>query len=224
MLPQEIESLDANDRGVALWEIISVVLSCLIAQWTIHSFAGQFKWIGAVPIVLALALMIFSHRERRENLRELGFRLDNLFAAIRVLILPTAIAIVLIVAASWLLSEADFTLRPRYRLLLVPAWALFQQYALQGFINRRAQIVFGPGWTSAFMVGAVFSVLHLPSPLLGLLALIGGVVWAKSYQRHPNLLALGLSHTAVSWALSLTIPSHYAGQLRIGFKYFGMQM
>jgi membrane protease YdiL (CAAX protease family) len=214
-----------NDRGIALWEIVSVLTSCLIAQWTIHSFAAQFKWVGAVPIVLALGLMLFSHWERGETLRDLGFRIDNFLPAFRLLLLPTAAAVALVIVISWLLSESGFSLRtPRWRVFLVPAWALVQQYALQAFINRRAQLAFGPGMKSALLVGGVFCVLHLPSPLLGVLALVGGFVWAMVYQRQPSIFAAALSHTLVSLAISLAIPTEYAHELRIGFKYFGLQL
>ncbi|HEY7784432.1 MAG TPA: CPBP family glutamic-type intramembrane protease [Pyrinomonadaceae bacterium] len=218
-----ISTTSNPDRNIVLWEIVSVLISCLIAQWTIHTFAGQFKWVGAVPIVLAIGLMLFSHWERGENLKDLGFRFDNFLPALRLLLLPTAIAIVLVILGSWWWSESGFSLRqPGWRFFLVPLWALVQQYGLQGFINRRAQLAVGPGLKSASIVGLAFCILHLPSLLLGVLALIGGFVWGKVYQREPNIFAVALSHTLVSMALSLSIPKDYANELRIGFKYFGM--
>ena len=221
----EALTLGNGGRSLALWEILSVVTSCLIAEWAIHTFAEKGAWIGAIPILLGVSLMLFSHRQRSETPGDLGFRLDNFSAACRLLVLPTLIAIALIALGSWLISGHNFSLHPaRPRLFFVPAWALFQQYALQGFINRRAQIVFGSGQKSVLAVALVFSLLHLPSPLLGLLALAGGVVWASVYQRRPNLFALAISHSAVSLALSLAIPPNMTNNLRIGFKYFGLDI
>jgi membrane protease YdiL (CAAX protease family) len=105
--------------------------------------------------------------------------------------------------------------------LLVPLWALFQQYALQGYINRRVQIVSGEGWKSALLVGLLFGVAHLPNPVLFGLTLLGGTIWAFIYQRAPNLFALALSHAAVSVAAALLFPSQWINSLRVGFKYFG---
>lgn len=208
-------------KGLALWEIASVVTSGLIAEWVVLSFVGGSKLVLAVPVLLALGLMVFSHRERGESLREIGFRFDNFLASCRVLLLPTAVALIAIVAAGWFVNHAIFAGHVRLRYFSLPLWALFQQYALNGFINRRAQLAFGTGAKSVALVAIVFSLLHLPNPLLAILTLIGGLVWAVAYQRQPNLFALALSHALVSLTLALNISPDLLNSLRVGFKYFG---
>jgi len=51
-----------TDRKLPAWEIASVVTSCLIGEWVVPSFTGGNKIVLAVPVLLALVLMIFSHR------------------------------------------------------------------------------------------------------------------------------------------------------------------
>ena len=211
-------SNEISGRTLAAWEIVSVVVSCLIAEWVVLAFVGRSKLVLAVPIALALALMISSHRAYGESARDVGFRWDNFVAAVKLLLLPTLAAIVIVVLVSRNLSPRD---PGRWRFLLVPLWALFQQYALQGYINRRAQIVFGTGWTSAIVVGLLFAVIHLPNPVLFALTLAGGTIWAFIYQRTPNLFALALSHAVVSVSVALLFPPEWVNSLRVGFKYFG---
>jgi len=210
-----------GDKGLALWEVVSVITSCILAEWTVVPFAAGRGFVTAFLILLALGFMIFSHWYRGENLRAIGFRLDNFVAAVRILFLPTLGAVIVIMILEWSLSGSEFVLRPlRPRLLLLPVWALLQQYALQGFINRRLQMALGAGFKVTLLVGLTFGLLHLPNPLLSLLTFLGGVIWAAVYQRQPNLLALAISQSLASLTLALAIPPNLINGLRVGFRYF----
>ena len=224
---QQQNEAAVGDRGLAAWEIASVASSILIAEWILAAVVGRSKFVVGIPIMLAFVFMICSHRLRGETLRDLGFRFDNFLQALRLLLLPMLLTAGLCLLTGWWLGEKMNFLRwHRERpimsqLFLGFGWGLAQQYVLQSFINRRAQIVWGTGWLSVLLVAAVFGGLHLPNPSLAAVTFVGGVVWAAVYQKAPNIFALALSHAVMTWVLVSTLPASALNHLRIGFKYFG---
>ena len=210
-----------SSRLLAVWEIVSVIISALIGEWVVLSFFSRYRWMVIVPLALALGLMILSHLVYRETPKDLGFRLDNFWASFRVTLIPTIAVLILMPIFTWV-SGFAFTIRPlQARLLLLPVWALFQQYALQSYINRRMQIVMGQNMLCVLIVALIFAFLHLPNPVLTGLTFVGGLVWAWIYQREPNLFTLSISHTICSLVASICLPPALINNLRVGFKYFG---
>jgi len=217
----------AGDRPLAAWEITSIVSSMLIAEWIAASVAGGSRLVVAIPITLAFAFMIVSHRLRHETLRDLGFRFDNFLQAGLFLLLPMVLVAVVCFAmgrrfgGQTSFQELHLGTPSIVQLALGFGWGLAQQYVLQGFINRRAQLVLGKGWLSVLLVAAVFSALHLPNVWLVVATFTGGIIWAVVYQRAPNLFALAVSHSLMTWVIVSTLPPAALHHLRIGFKYFG---
>jgi membrane protease YdiL (CAAX protease family) len=217
----ELSSAAISGKWLAGWEIASVVVSCLLAEWIILSFHGESRWLVMVPVFLALGLMMASHRQYGENAKQLGFRFDNFFAAARMALLPTVIAGFGILVVAWMTAGTLLLAPLRLRVILLFFWALFQQYVLQSYINRRAQVILGRGFLSVLLVGFIFGAVHLPNPVLAGITTVGGLVWGAIYQRYPNVFALALSHWITAIVVAVSLPPKVVHSLRVGFKYFG---
>ena len=223
---ENVYRVEGEDRALALWEIVSVVASVLVAEWVVFALAGDSPLALLIPVTTVIAFMLLSHRVRGETAREVGWRLDNFGRAARLLAAPMLAFGALLIAVGWYSSNLDFVRWEGGQSLFgVPVlsllWGPLQQYALQGFINRRAQVVWGRGWRSVLLVAFVFALMHLPNPWLTFATFAGGLLWAYVYQRAPNLLALGLSHALMTWVLISSVPPSALHNLRVGFKYFG---
>lgn len=217
----------SQSRSLAACEIASVAASALVAEWAIIAAVGFSPAWHAVPVGLAFALMIYSHRLRGETLREIGWNGSEFWPALRLLAVPMLAGSLALALAGWLWLGSNFRIgggRAGWAVLGFPvwgfAWGLLQQYVLQGFVNRRAQILFGRGRRSILLTASVFALLHLPNPWLTAATFAGGLLWAWAYQRAPNLFALALSHALMTWVLVSALPDSALRGLRVGFKYF----
>lgn len=215
----------AISRILAWLELASIVMSALVVEWVVLPLAGRRSPLMLLPLASLVVLLVCSARWREEDARSLGLRFDNFVPAMRSLLLPMTAGAGLLLAFGWLMREAGYGGSRGWRgvsgvYAWSVLWALAQQYVLQAFVNRRAQIVFGAGVRSVGLVALVFAMLHLPNLPLAVATFVGGAVWAHVYQRTPNLFALAASHALMSWALIACVPASLMNGMRVGYNYF----
>lgn len=220
------ESFTAEDRALAGWEIVAATTSALAAEWVVGTLVGRGRLLLLIPVTTAVVLMLLSHRVRGETAREVGWRFDNFWEASRLLLPPMLVVSALLVGLGWYAGTLDFgRWEGGQSIMGVPGlslvWGPLQQYALQGYINRRAQVALGRGSLSVLLVALLFALFHLPNPWLTFATFAGGLLWAYVYQRTPNIFAVGLSHSLMTWVMISSIPPGVLHNLRVGFKYFG---
>ena len=226
----QIDQLNQSDarlslRAVAALEIISVISSVLITAWVLNPLQLNQRWIEAVPGILALALMIYSHWLHGETPQVLGFTLQHFWRALRLIILPMIVVGALLILIGYQAHSLNFGERFWLSLLVVPFWGLTQQYILQGFIYRRLKRIF-PAQNSyiiILMAAVLFALVHVPNLPLMFLTLVGGIVWTWVYARAPNLFVLGLSHGVMSAIAMSSLPAWFLQSMSIGYKHLLFQ-
>jgi membrane protease YdiL (CAAX protease family) len=212
-------------RMIAAFEVASVMISVIVAAWVILPLQPERPWLALIPTITGLALILRSQLMRGENARSLGLGTANFLRAVQLLALPMLAGAALIVAIGMIADSFHYTSHFRIVLVVLPIWGLIQQYVLQSFVYRRLKFSFaGRGSGVAIVVTAVlFALAHAPNLMLMSLALVGGLVWTRVYDRAPNLLALGLSHAIMSLLIMTSWPPWLLDSMGIGFKYFFRQ-
>lgn len=75
-------------------------------------------------------------------------------------------------------------------------FALLQQYAMQRYLTMRfaARLARGNHVVTVFIAAALFSVLHLPFPVLVIPTFIGGLVWTHCFLTTGKIVWVTVSH------------------------------
>jgi hypothetical protein len=133
---------------------------------------------------------------------------------------PLILFVALVVVIGWSFGTLRFGKKFFTMLLVVPWWALLQQYMLLGFAHPRIRALLGEGWQTTAATAAMFALLHLPNPVLTVACAAGGYLWTRQHGREPNLLANALTHTIASAFLANTLPGWLLKNMVVGYNYF----
>jgi membrane protease YdiL (CAAX protease family) len=153
------------------------------------------KILCATPIVL---FFIYSNYKR--SLKDLGLRLDDWYSSFKVLLIFTSIAIPVL----YVLWHLFFPVNNHFynsfsfwkKLFISLFWALFQEYIFLAFFFRRYRDIFSPHINLAIFFSALtFSMAHIPNPPLIIFCFVGGIFWAKIYNKYPNLYTIAIFHS-----------------------------
>ncbi|MBS1787598.1 MAG: CPBP family intramembrane metalloprotease [Acidobacteria bacterium] len=212
-------------------EVASVLASVLITTWMLIPLQPEPRFLIALPGLFTVFLMLNSHRVRNERFADVGLSLRNFGQASRLLALPMLIVCLIITVIGFATHSFHQTSHFWGTLIVVPVWAMIQQYALQAFIFRRMCWLFVSPLASfeerkkktrwaILATATIFSLAHLPNPMLMLLTFLGALLWSWVYDRAPNLVALALSHTILSLMLMTSMPSWFLPSMSVGYKHF----
>jgi membrane protease YdiL (CAAX protease family) len=98
-------------------------------------------------------------------------------------------------------------------------WSVFQQILLQGlFLKRLLQLTRRP-WVAALSAAVLFSVAHLPNPILTATTLVWGLSACLIFLRYRNLYPLALAHAIFGITLAMTVPGTITHNMRVGLGY-----
>lgn len=189
--------------------------------WHKTSFAG------AISFALFLCLWILSSFIRKETLKELGIRLDNIYESGRECVVVALISIAMIlffstlyfdtiVIQSFISPLTGFFKDFPWRIVERITGGLVQQFFLQGVILKRFLQILGKGSLSLTAAAMLFAIAHSPNGKLMFLSFWFGLMICMLFVRNRNIFTLGIMHGVLSIFVASYLAPAWINDMKIG--------
>jgi membrane protease YdiL (CAAX protease family) len=201
-------------RSRDLFEVILGYGLILAVIWTPNPLQRFLYWIALVTILVITLL-------RRESLNTLGLGTRGLASSLWIIGLALGLAAITVWVASRLhtlhslFGQAPLIAHVWGYLI----WALMQQFLLQSYFLSRMLRLVPSRWQAVAITALLFSLAHIPNPVLVSLTLIWGVISCVFFLRYRNLYTLALTHCILGVCVAVTVPNHIHRHMRVGLGY-----
>ncbi len=196
-----------------IWLEISIAYLLLQASlWT----PGRLAILAMVLTSIVIFVLAFSGRY---TIREMGLAWPTLRGSLWTI----GIGICLIAAIPALAALTHGNQGPTHSLPLRTAWryalwAMEQQFILQSFFFLRLETLIGS--RKAVVAAAIlFATVHIPSPILTVGTLLGGLFFCEMFRRFRNIFPLGLVHAMLGLTVAASFSDSLLHHMRVGIGY-----
>jgi hypothetical protein len=219
----DVETAAKSDRAgsarrrrdlVELWVGYALIL---VVIWTPRPWQRTFYFVAATFVVAATWLSF-------PGWKAMGFGVVNLARSmwlVGVALLAAAAAAAVAGRMHTLHSPGGFTaFLDRYAGYMV--FALVQQALLQSyFLLHFLRLTRRPSspQTAALAAAAIFSLAHLPNPILTVCTFVWGLAACLFFLRYRNLYSLSIAHAILGITLAICVPGPVIRNMRVGLGY-----
>lgn len=160
-------------------------------------------------VIVGLSVLVVTLSVRKDPLKELGIRFDNLKSSGRECLITFLIGGSLIFIV-FLFHLEDFTssnLKRYYLFISYPLWGIAQQFLLQSIIFVRLLRILKNKKATIVAAAVIFSLIHAPGIPLMAITFIAGLCCCILFSRHRNIFTLGMFHAVMAgMAFVLLVP------------------
>jgi membrane protease YdiL (CAAX protease family) len=211
--PQNISDTTGSKRRDLVELCVGYAL-ILIVIWTPRPWQ-RLLYIATTIYLAAVLVISFA------GWKQMGLRTANLARSswvVGIALLGAAIAIV-VAARMHTLQWPGGPMPFLRRYLGYAIWAVLQQVLLQVFfLARLLRLLRGPR-TAALAAAAIFSLAHIPNPILTVGAFVWGLAACLLFLRYRNLYPLAVTHAILGITLAVTVPGPVIRNMRVGYGY-----
>ncbi|MGZ4788565.1 MAG: CPBP family glutamic-type intramembrane protease [Terriglobales bacterium] len=199
------------------WSIFQMVLLLVTMEGALWSEgATQVRWYLAALVVLA-GCVLLSH----PRADELGISLHGIRDTAWVIPFALVICAASVFAAAKL-GTLSLLYGPKpvyWHSIFYAIWALEQQFILNSFFYNRFELLLGNTMSAVFTTALLFSLMHIPNPVLVPATFLGGLLFVESFRRWRNIYPLAIAHAMFGLTLAITFPTHWIRHMRVGLGF-----
>jgi hypothetical protein len=196
-------------------ELCGAYLLILGAIWTVSPWQRWFYW-------LAISWVVVTTRIHRPTWKTLGLGFSGLLRSLWIVAVAAILAGVAVYTANRMhslhrLHGPTPLLAHAWGYLI---WAVMQQFLLQIYFLLRLMRLL-PGKVAPVVAAAgLFSLAHLPNPVLAPVTLVWGIAACILFLRYRNIYALGVAHGILGLCVAIIVPDSIQHHMRVGIGYY----
>jgi hypothetical protein len=187
----------------------------MAAIWTLNPWQRLFYW-------LAVAWIVATTWIHRPTWKSLGLGVSGVARSLWIAGVAGILAGLALYTANWM-----HTLHPLHGPTPLIShvwgyllWAVMQQFLLQIYFLLRLRRLL-PGEVLPVLAAAgLFSIAHIPNPVLTPVTLIWGIAACVLFLRYRNIYALGFAHAILGLCVAVIVPDSMQHHMRVGIGYY----
>ncbi len=199
------------------WSIFQILLLLGTMEGALWSQGPtQLYWYLASLTVLLLCVLLSYPRSET-----LGLGLRGLRGAAWVIPFAAVMCgLAIFLAAEFGTLTVLYGPRPVYwHSIFYATWALEQQFILNSFFYIRFEHLLGNTTATVFTTACLFSLVHIPNPVLVPATFLGGLLFVGTFRRWRNIYPLAIAHAMFGLTLAITIPEQWIRHMRVGLGF-----
>ena len=171
--------------------------------------------------VTALIVLVGSVLLSHPRVRELGIGLRGIRQSAWTIPLSALICLFAVLTANWLGTVGFLHEHPAvyWHSIMYAIWALEQEFILNSFFYNRFESLLGNTTTAVVTTALLFSLVHLPNPVLVPATFLGGLFFVEVFRRWRNIYPLAIAHAMFGLTLGFVFPDHLIRHMRVGLAF-----
>jgi hypothetical protein len=203
-----------NSKKRILFELVIAYVLILVTMWTSSRTQQVLLFTSATWIVVTTFLL--PDKAKFNGLEPLG--LERSWWIVVVAAVMAAAAVAISAQLGTLHLPPGFE-RHAWRAWGYIVFAFVQQFILQDYFLLRLRDLTSKTWLAVAIAAVLFSLAHLPNPLLTFATLVWGFVACLLFLRCRDLYALGFAHAVLGLSIAFTVPNSIHHRMRVGLAY-----